>query len=119
MQKALETAYDDWNKSKTKDSYFDDDYVVESKHAQTTNSEIDSDQNIKIPVSDDIADEQKPTLPSLAMLDMNDDECVVSKSKPVVAPIIVPPTPTASIAYYFGNPSIDLIRGIIHIYKDT
>jgi hypothetical protein len=115
MQKALETAYDDWNKSKMKDDYLheinNEDDVVTSKQTETTSkNEIDLNTQVSPSISDDVQ--------ILATVETSEKENVVNvKQKSNITPPIVPAT-TTSIAYHFGNPSIDLIRGIIHIYKD-
>ena len=93
MQKALETAYDDWNKNKTDSSSTNDDQeVVETSH---TKSEILNEENETQHVQADTT---------------------ITQTTPEASTISV--ASTTPISYYFGNPLVDLVKGIMHIYKD-
>ena len=77
MQKALETAYDDWNKNKP--------------DLAASNDEKEENKNKSEILNEDV------------------HEIVQVSSLNATTPI----------SYYFGNPLVDLVKGIMHIYKDN
>ena len=82
MQKALETAYDDWNKNKSELLVSNEEGYKEGK-SEILSENVDS---------------------------------IVQVTSPLPPPHL---TTTPPISYYFGNPLVDLVKGIMHIYKDN
>lgn len=111
MQKALETAYNDWNrqkssekqKSQSEKSVNED--VVENKSGYEDKQknecqQVSSSGSVK---GDGNSAEQQSCLTS--SIDANSS-------------VINSVEATSEIAYYYGNPTVDLVKGFIHIYKD-
>jgi hypothetical protein len=93
MQKALETAYNDWNREKVQQV---------------------SQSTVKVDADEPVVDAKSTQV----------EETVVSEKSPVVTKkigtelTVADDKATTEIAYYFGNPTVDLVKGFIHIYKD-
>ena len=91
MQKALETAYNDWNREKVEQEQ----PVVADQLVSDGSNSIKNDENV--------VSEKSPT---------------VTKKGSVEQTVTSEDQATSEIAYYFGNPTVDLVKGFIHIYKD-
>lgn len=175
MQKALETAYNDWNKEKLKNEQpketenqpivnetgnikknltdHEDEEVVTAKE-----SEIEPDESRTKSISieknkhlEKMSSESQPLSSSLPSInDLKPSENLVkksshkSKNKQQVAKVkhqksldeltkieseskndaarssssLSSSNQTTEIAYYYGNPTVDLVKGFLHIYKD-
>ncbi len=93
MQKALETAYNDWNREKVQQV---------------------SQSTVKVDADELVVDAKSTQV----------EETVESEKSPVVTKkigtelTVADDKATTEIAYYFGNPTVDLVKGFIHIYKD-
>ena len=89
MQQALETAYNDWNKQKSTPTN------ATITHHETNNQE-----------------EVSPTKNQLvSSLETVENEVAESDST-------LNSKWTTEIPFYYGNPTVDLVKGFIHIYKD-
>ncbi len=93
MQKALETAYNDWNREKV--------------HKNELKTEVGDEQ---------FSDELNTTLNEDNVVS-DKSPCVTNNKKDEQA-LVSEDQKTSEIAYYFGNPTVDLVKGFIHIYKD-
>lgn len=146
MQKALETAYNDWNKDKLKS-----DITENNDSTQQETSQPIPIENIKHLEQTTESPTLSSSLPTIN--DFKSDEIVIKKSNKLknkqqlinkakqqksldeISKIdndskttfdgacssssvssIVPST--TEIAYFYGNPTVDLVKGFIHIYKD-
>lgn len=88
MQKALETAYNDWNKNKSPEK------EKEEEVGEALSKQVD----------------QSSTLIDNEPRKMMKSELIDETTRQT--------TTTTEIAYMFGNPHVDLVKGFIHIYKD-
>ncbi|CAF0909803.1 unnamed protein product [Brachionus calyciflorus] len=96
MQTALETAYSDWNREKINHNISEPEQSVESK--------TDSIGSVLISENNDLNSEtKKPTI-------VQEDIKTVNSKKEE--------NKTTEISFYYGNPTIDIVKGFIHIYKD-
>lgn len=167
MQKALETAYNDWNKEKNKEltsemksTTVDNELVVTSKDSTTTEQEETSTKTKPISIeknnkhlektSDNNTSPLSSSLPSINDLkpesenlsktksshksknkhSINKDkhqksldeltqiDCEAKNADGVRSSSSLSSNPTTEIAYYYGNPTVDLVKGFLHIYKD-
>lgn len=89
MQKALETAYNDWNKQKSPEAN------VGEEKVEALSKQV-----------------EKLTTESTMKSELIDETVVENESNRTTT------TTTTEIAYMFGNPHVDLVKGFIHIYKD-
>jgi hypothetical protein len=121
MQKALETAYDDWNKNKIQNNeiYESDEIVVTPKNDEAAfmmshhmnyehQKPLETHHNVMASTITEEASDNE--------IEMTQD--VHTKSNKSKQSSASPPPTTTAVPYYFGNPNVDLVRGIIHIYKD-
>lgn len=146
MQKALETAYNDWNKDKVK-SDTNEQISTENnettqpipieiiKHlGQTTESqtlssslptindfkpdEIVSKKSNKLKNKQQLMSKakQQKSLDEISKIDNDSKTTLDGACSSSSVSSIVPST--TEIAYFYGNPTVDLVKGFIHIYKD-
>jgi hypothetical protein len=127
MQAALELAYTDWNKDKSPLSKSPQttmnleaekrEIVKEIEKSEPTEEEKLESKPIKSDINDEsrkesvlIAESSSSTdliEANLHKLELND--CNLNNKKSVTS---------ASISFFYGNPTVDLIKGFVHIYKD-
>ena len=91
MQQALETAYNDWNKQKANAPNVADSELLIQEEKSSINSQ---------------------TMTSFETTENNNSD---SDSDPKSSLIS---KETTEIPFYYGNPTVDLVKGFIHIYKD-
>ena len=105
MQKALETAYDDWNKNKA-------DQTVEDNDTTTVNNsnKLETEENKTVDSAVKDVKQSESTIEKETVTKIAGSSSLMTNSNPS-------PTLT-SIPYYSGNPLVDLVKGVMHIYKD-
>ncbi len=104
MQNALETAYMDWNKDK-------------SRHDNPSLNELDSITK----VAENMIIEDSNEIRSVIKNDDNNDSSILtskrdkktSENESSKSSVL-----TNEVPFYYGNPTVDIIKGFIHIYKD-
>ena len=94
MQKALETAYNDWNKQKSPEPTSQ---VSEEPEASEKVGAL-ARQVAQMSTAENKITTSHPNSSTNTDIEMN--------------------KATTEIAYMFGNPHVDLVKGFIHIYKD-
>jgi hypothetical protein len=107
MQNALETAYMDWNKDKSRHDPSSNELDSITKVTENmTIDDLNSNENKSIIKNDESNDSHIFTSKSTKR-DKKISENESSKS------IL-----TNEVPFYYGNPTVDIIKGFIHIYKD-
>ena len=100
MQQALETAYNDWNKQK----------ITSSPEINNTNEQasiIVEEKDSKISHSTiETVEAKSSIISSFNMFEANESNSILNVVN------------TTEIPFYYGNPTVDLVKGFIHIYKD-
>lgn len=129
MQAALELAYTDWNKDKQSQSKspqlsFKTDCEVEKRENVSEKEKMDQVGEERIepkPLKPDRKEESRKESVLIAESSSTADlieanlhklelsDCNLNTKKSATS---------ASISFFYGNPTVDLIKGFIHIYKD-
>lgn len=106
MQNALETAYNDWNKDK-----------IVSKQVKTQN-EPDEKGKIDLAISAPAKSIENETKTDKIEISSDLSEPKINSST-LNSIIQEESSKTTEISFYYGNPSVDIVKGFIHIYKDS
>ncbi len=118
MQKALETAYDDWNKNKNKiDTNTDlNNHQLTSALTSTIDSVILDEETFKKinPLNTEIANKK-------ALVEKEKHSEIISEETVTIITggcLNNLKSSISTIPYYCGNPTVDTVKGVLHIYKD-
>lgn len=102
MQTALETAYNDWNKQKTPSSNTTQAGTNETPKETEVKTETKPNNLNEVTLTNMIVDEIDPK--------SNKTESELKADDSITSEMPIP--------FYCGNPTVDIVKGFLHIYKE-
>lgn len=127
MQNALETAYNDWNREKNTTKLEIEADNMENNNKSSHDLTVDDGQSsslVSVPETDELTvptttkTKKNKKLKNPKPNNNNDDDERTAKETKQQSIINTDDSNTSEIAFYYGNPAVDIIKGFLHIYKD-